>query len=440
MEVQTGTTSNAILPDYNYQTNTLIGQNHSYSVIFRGNGEVIVNARIAVGNTTDKPLKEVNLRIPKVQATGIYVFQIFKEKTCVRYEQQDYIQPYVYKQPACAEYHDPDYYNDYSYYNAKYKKADYDYTNDTLTVKLATPIETNKSGAFFIYFRAMGYAKKNVYGAYDYTFETLQAEDTVRSLNIGLATDSDLFMKGVKGEVNYRFTDVSPSIAKLGTGGGEMGVASTALDSYLSQIGYGSINKTASNLSPLESYKVTGSYANSRAKLYGKEIAIGVIVFVVVVALLILSVIFIIKLLKRSNRNVEKKEETVAAKEKPAAVTSNGKMFAVIALIGFIDSLVMVIYTIITVVLGMFITNNVNYSYQSLVGIVLVIVSILIYILLIFAPGILVGVKKGAGWGIGTVVSTVLWLIFWVIIIFVVLFLFGNIGVRQFIDPLMKVY
>ena len=411
-----------------YQGDTFLGQNHSYSVVFRGNGEAIVSLRVSMGNSTDSTIKELNLRVPKVQASGIYAFQIFKEKQCIRYEQSTYNpETRSYPSPICAEYQEPNYYNDYYYYNAKYKKADYEYKNDTLTVKLPSPIEVSKSGAVFIYFRAAGYAKKDFWGAYNYTFETLQAEDAINSLNIGLSTDSDLFMKGVKGEVNYRFNDVAPQVAKLGIGGGEAGVANSALDSYINQIGSGQIYKSASNLMPLESYKVTGSYAKSRGALYGKEILIGVISFIVVIVLVIAAVVFIYKMLRKNPVSI-KKDEKMDLKEKPVSPTSNGKMFVAVTLIGFVTSLLMTVYTILVVILGAVIIKNVDYSYQSLIGIVLVIISILIYLLLVTAPGVLIGVKKGVGWGLGAVVSTVLWLIFWIIIIFLGLFLFGRGG------------
>jgi hypothetical protein len=133
-----------------YQGDTFLGQNHSYSVVFRGNGEAVVSARVVVANSSDKPLSELNLRIPGVNASGIYVFQIFKEKQCIRYDQPVY-NPTIRSYPpsVCTEYQDPDYYNDYSYYNAKYKKADYEYKNDTLTIKIQAIDKQN--GHFFVF-------------------------------------------------------------------------------------------------------------------------------------------------------------------------------------------------------------------------------------------------------------------------------------------------
>lgn len=426
-----------------YQGGTFFGQNHTYSVVFRGNGEAVVSARVVVGNSGDEALKEVNLRVPGVQASGIYVFQMFKEKQCVRYSSAQYDPATrIYPPRVCEEYRDPDYYNDYSYYNVKYKKAEFEYENDTITVKLPESISAGKSGAFFLYFRAAGYAKKNAYGAYDYTFESLQAEDSIRNMSIGLSTDSDLYMKGVSGEVNYRFEDATASIMNLGAGSGaEKGVASPMLDSYVSSIGTGSIYKSASNLSPLESYKVEGAYADSRGKLYGKEILIGGLVVLGIVVLMIVLVVVILKLLRKSNPPAGKKDVVLAVEEKQSIKTSSsgGKMFAVIVLIGFIVSLLMSVYTVMVVVFSTFATRNIDYSFRNLISIVLVIVSILIYSLLVFSPGVLIGVKRGAGWGIGTVVSTVLWLIFWIVLIFLGMFLFGKSiggGVYDFIRPL----
>ena len=413
-----------------YQQGAFLGQNHAYSVVFRGNGEAVINARIVVANSTDKPLKELILRIPNVTATGIYAFQIFKERQCVRYG-EILMDPLTGRYPpaTCAEYQDPDYYNDYSYYNAKYKKAEYEYKNDSLTLEIPEPIAVNKAGAFFVYFRASGYTKKDAYGAYDYVFESLQAEDSVRNLNIGISTDSDLFMKDVKGEVNYRFQDVSPSIAKLGGGGGEMGIASSALDSYISSIGQGSIYKSASNLAPLESYKVEGSYANSRVKLYGKEIVIGLLVVLGLLALFVIVMMIIIRLLKKptnSTKKEVKEDKEVQEKPKNVEIISNGRMFTVVTLIGFIVSLLITLYTVLVVALGTIISSSISYQLQGLITLVLVIISILVYLLLIVTPGIFLGIKKGVGWGIGVVVSTVLWLTFWVVIIIVAVLIFGG--------------
>ena len=436
--------ANPIYPD-GYQQNAFLGQNHSYSVVFRGNGEAVVSARVVVANSDDKDLEELSLRIPKANVSDIYVFQIFKQKRCVRYTQTVY-DPVTRSYPpaVCAEYQDPDYYNDYSYYSAKYKKAEYELNNDTLVIKIPEGIAADKAGAFFIYFRALGYAKKNAYKAFDYTFETLQAEDSIRSLNIGISTDSDLFMKGVTGEVNYRFQDLSPTIAKLGVGGAsEMGVSNSALDSYVTNIGQGSIYKSASNLAPLESYTVKGSYADSRIKLYGKEITIAAIVLLSLLVLFIIISIVVYRLLKRRDNPLKKAPEgSTTVKEKGFKIqnTSSGRMFLVVTLIGFVDSLIIAVYTVSIVFFASFISRSVTYTYQGLVVLILVIISILIYLLLIVSPGVILGVKKSVAWGMGAVISTILWLILWAMLIFVGIFLLGNsIKIDNIIQPLSRV-
>ncbi len=424
-----------------YQDKTFFGQMHTYSVIFRGNGETVVNARIAVGNSSDKKLEEIKLRIPDIEAGNILVYQMFKQKVCVHYEQGVY-DPVTRRYPpsVCTEYSEPDYYNS-SYYNSKYKKAVYDYTNDTLTVKLAEPLLQGKSGAFFVYFRAKGYTKKDVFGAYSYTFKTFQAEESVQSVNIGMSTDSDLYMKGATGSVDYRFEDVSAETAKLApSAGGEYGAVSSALDSYVTSIGRGSVSKSASNLSPLESYEVKGSYAPSRAKLYGKEIMIGIGVVLGMLAILAVFTIIIVKLLKKSTP-VKTSEQGDVVKENLQNSSGHpaGKMFAVVALLGFMVSVAIVFYTVVVFLIGALASSNVNYSMRGIVIVALILISILIYIVLIFSPAILLGVKRGAGWGIGCVVSTVLWLIFWIVIVFIAFFLFGKSNINGIIPLIFPV-
>src|SRR3989344_9178880 len=53
------------------QTELLFGQNHFYTVIFRGNGEGITYAKIAITNPDEKTFTEVFFLVPKVFLTEI---------------------------------------------------------------------------------------------------------------------------------------------------------------------------------------------------------------------------------------------------------------------------------------------------------------------------------------------------------------------------------
>src|SRR3989338_11181515 len=62
------------------------GQEQSYSVTFRGNGEAVVTARVVFFNDSRTPLSSLRLRTPRVDPKDILAFQVFREKICSRYQ------------------------------------------------------------------------------------------------------------------------------------------------------------------------------------------------------------------------------------------------------------------------------------------------------------------------------------------------------------------
>ena len=398
-----------------------LGQDHNYTVVFRGNGEAVVSAKIVLTNKGDSSLSDVKLRIPRVDPREVSAYQVIKQKTCIRYEPQVY-DPLTrsYRPQICSEYQEPDYYNSY-YGDAKYQKAKTEQDIDTLKITLPQGLAPGKSGSFFVYFRGLGYAKKNIFGAYNYTFDTLKAEDSIRNLTIGISTDSDLFLKGVKGEVNYRFEDSAMQMAPSGMAAPEKSVA---LDSYVNQIGQGSITKKASNLAPLESYTVNGSYAKSRLRLYGKEIfytLLGIIVFFGLLALLLRFAFKKLGRISTANTTSQKKSE-----QGPTGFSL--RMLFLTLGTSFLTSIVVIIYTFFVYFVGNYLDNVVGYQYQAFFIIILLIISFVFYALLVFAPAIYIGVKKGVGWGIATLVFSVFWLIIEFTVAFLILVLLFGIG------------
>ena len=119
----------------------------------------------------------------------------------------------------------------------------------------------------------------------------MKADDDIRNLRVGISTDSDLFLRGAKGEVEYRFEE--PALKSIDAAGIGAPQESVAIDRFVKNIGQGRITKTASNLAPLESYKVEGSYAKSKLALYGKELLIFVAVVLAIFAGLVLLVKFV---------------------------------------------------------------------------------------------------------------------------------------------------
>src|SRR3990172_9881751 len=111
-----------------------LGQDHSYSVTFRGNGEAVVALKVALTNKGETPLSEVSLRVPKVSPQEFFIYQVIKEPSCTRYLTDN----------ACAEYQEPDYYG-YWWSKTKYQKAQSEFSGDTLKVILPQAIPADKN-------------------------------------------------------------------------------------------------------------------------------------------------------------------------------------------------------------------------------------------------------------------------------------------------------
>ena len=396
------------------------GQNHFYSLVFRGNGEAIVTLRVALTNTseTDK-LTDVELRIPKIlDPKDLSVYQILVQGPCIHFEDRGTtFYPYS---PKCLEYGEPDYYNQYFYGQAKYQKTKAEFSGDTLKVTLPTAIEPQKTGSFFVYFRAFGYARKDLFGAYNFEFESLKVEDSINQLNIGINTDADQFLKGAKGTVDYRQEDAAVALkAAPAMEGGA--VANTSIDRFVAQIGQGKIVKTASNLAGLESYKVKGEYAKSRTRLYGKELTV---IFVVILVLVLAVVLILRKLLKKGDTKKDSTEKSEKISDK-----GNTNQFLLSLGVSFASSLVSAGYTIAVFVVVNGVNNVIDYQYQAIVAILMTVISFAVYALIIIGPSIYIGVKKGVGWGLTTFGLTIVWLILFGIITVLILFIFrGDVG------------
>lgn len=380
--------------------NPFFGQDHAYSVTFRGNGQAVVFLRVLFSNNGDTPLKTLTLRFPKIEPEGILAYQVMRDKTCIRY---DYNKPAVapsYQYP-CLEYGEPNY-SDYYYGTNTYKKAKSSLATDTLTVELPDSLAPQKSGSILLYFRAFGFAKKNSFDAYDYTFETLKVDDTIRNLRIGISPDSDLYMKGAQGNVDY-FKESAPIFESSKAMSVGASFRNTSVDTAISNIGYGTVNKNASNLMPLDSYKVKGAFADTKLKLYAGA--------VIAMSAVILGIILVLLLGVWKLFNVLTRKSTLS--NVPASVKSGvGINLLLSTSTGFVSASII----IISVFLAYFFTRVMSsWSYRGgTEGAVLPILALLPFIGLIGIflnfPAIVIGVKRGVWWGLLTFLATLFWL------------------------------
>lgn len=225
--------------------------------------------------------------------------------------------------------------------------------------------------------------------------------------------------------MDYRFE--ADSMMKMNAIGGGAAAASPAIDSVISRIGQGSVVKNASNLAPLETYKVSGIYADSKMKLYSSEILVTLFILLIVIAL----VIFIVRriLHPRVQTMTSSKKQTVAS-QTPA----NQHLVLKATGISFISSLLILGFSLLV----MFIfgaIENLYYGFSPIIALVTVVFSFGVFAVLLFIPGIYFGYKKGMGWGILTVILTLSFLLFYFIIGVTIFFFFG-MG-QQFSNPIM---
>jgi len=359
----------------------LFGQQQIYTVTYRGNGEAVVLAKVIFSNQTDSPLSELTLRVPKGQINDYVAFQVFVDRQCARYESS-----------VCIQYRDPDF--QYPSGNASYQRANVNLEGDTLTITLPQTVGQTFSGSILLSYRALGYARKNLVGTYEYAFETLKTPEAVTEVIVGISTDSDLYLKGAKGKVNYQMSMDVASVNEIGMGA--PATANSRFDQIYRQIGYGSIQKKASNLKSLESYTVKGSYADSNLKLYAKETLIGIAVALVFLILILLVSRWILRSI-----NPPAPSANVSAQKNVWLIITGGS---------FIASLIIVGYTVLLIWVVQFIPR---YQSQFALPILLLffVISIGLYGLLLLGPGIYVGIRKGLGFGLAMIGSTIFWLV-----------------------------
>jgi len=391
----------------------IFGQEHYYSVTFRGNGEAVVLLKAILANNSDDELSEITLRIPKVKPEDIGVFQVLRERRCLGWRQpanaeeralslSEGISTPLY----CSQYDEPDFYQGWG--GQTYQKADFEYSGDTIAITLPRPIGANSSGSYILTYSAFGYAKKNIFGAYDFTFQTPQVEDKIYTLQIGIDTDSDLVLRGGETGVDYRFD--SSSIVNLKSVQAGEAISSPSFDAFYQEIGYGQITKDASRLQPLESYEVKGSYGESRLQVYGQEILMGIVILLIVLILLVIVAKYIYKRQQKS--------------EGGAGVP----MMLEVLGIGFSSSFVIVLYTVVVYFANTMLLESVyiGSNFQPLFMLLSLVVSVGVYAVLFLGPSIYIYTKKGLGWAQVQFVTTVVFVLVYLVIFAVFSMLYRN--------------
>ncbi|MBP7967020.1 hypothetical protein KAZ66_01990, partial [Candidatus Woesebacteria bacterium] len=375
------------------------GQTQAYSVTLRGNQEAVVSMKAIFTNYEEATMSALTFQVPKGEIQNISAYQVVIEPQCIRYVQEPLKASGIEKvtpnfnegfQQKCVQYSDPDYYQGY-YGNMQYMKAVVNSDGKTIDVSLPTGVSPQKSGSIVLYYRATGYVKKDVFGAFLYSFETLKSDTTVRSLSVGVNTDSDLILEGTDQQVNYDTVGSAAPLLARDTGMKQDSFMSAEFDSYYQQIGYGRVTKTSADLQPFDSFTVEGRYAKSQIQLYGKRYTVG--------GLLALGgLIFIGYIVYRLYRNFV--QNRVSQNQK--APSSSGNAVLLMLGMGLLSSVGSALYTIFIYVFFTMLQRSYYLDMSMIIGLFALLISCIIYIVLVFGPTVFVGWKRGVWWGVGT--------------------------------------
>jgi hypothetical protein len=388
----------------NAQEELFFGQYHYYSVVFRGNREGIVYAKIVLSNPDEEPLEEISFEIPNISPSELIMYQIELPPVCVQYDYSSEIAPDG--QYKCLEYEDPDYRNPYysSYYRnekrAEYSRITFTQSGNLFKVTLPKPIEEFKMGAILVAYTTKDYVKEST-GMYKFEFETIKVPFRVQETKVTIDVDADLILKGKKSEVNYS----TGNIALLSEAGAKDSFSSTAIDSVVSNIGsYGALIKETSNLAPNESFIVKGEYATSWFRLYLQSIVISIVIVAMVVVGL--------ELLVRSSKGKKKvetlgnnKTENNTVKEEEVIhhnIQDIKNTLPFFSTTHIIASLLSSTLVVVLVLLIQFITEaqllGTLFHDTTLVlvaSVIFIIAMFLLFFLFIFGPAVYVATKHG---------------------------------------------
>jgi hypothetical protein len=408
----------------------LLGQNHYYTVTFRGNGEAIVLSKMVITNPNDTTMYEFSFEAPNVNISELTLLQQKLPESCLEYAYPSIyptptpsriiyatptpgiMMPDYYTQPYCVRYQSADYINYYGGGTAEYQRVKFNQEGSLYRLQLPYPVEPNGSSAIILSFAAHGYVKNSL-GLMEFNFETLKVPSRVSLTRVAVDVDSDLYLKGKQSQVNYNTGGMTNlSIPTLGS----YGEKSAELDRSIGSIGtYGALVKEAKNLAPNESFTVRGEYSKSSLRLYLSSVLTGILVIVLICIGLFLALKFLrTRMLKKQAENKTQDANNVQIKNIPLIQeTALGLLSA---------------FLVMVVTLGFNTLSQSGIFYNSyafpLMYMVILLTGLLLYVLALFGPAVFYASKKGWRSLIVIIIAEVLWLALFIVLY---LLLFQNV-------------
>jgi hypothetical protein len=143
--------------------------------------------------------------------------------------------------------------------------------------------------------------------------------------------------------------------------------------------------------------------------------------------------VLVVSLMVRKILKTGKQEKNV--KDVESLSTIGVKNFLMALGVSFVSSLMTVGYTAVIYFVSNTVSSSIDYQYQVIVTILLIVISFAIYALILVGPAILVGYKKGLSYGVGSFALTVVWLIIFGAVAVFVLYIFK--GQQNYPTPFM---
>lgn len=302
-------------------TSLLFGQKHAYSATVRPDGKVITYGKVVLNNPDDSPVKETTFTVPKgVEISNLSIYQILVPERCAKekpatteaQQQEPLIAPDYPRYETPCEYVEQhafelNEYDTYGYRGSDDSRLRYSaikpaQNGNTFTLTLPEPIQPQKRGAYIVaYMVNKGYVNDTL-GLYSLQFKTLQVPQAIEEVRVSVDVSSDLYTK-VKRSTIQPATEDSLSLTSGASAGADQAVESRNLDKLQSSVGTGgTFTKTGKNLTPNETFVVSGEFADAIWKLYLWWI-IGTLVGG------ILIVVLIIFLLKKADQQSTPKKK-----------------------------------------------------------------------------------------------------------------------------------
>ncbi|MCX6706747.1 MAG: hypothetical protein NT001_01245 [Candidatus Woesearchaeota archaeon] len=356
--------------------NTAFGQNQYYSVVFDGEGDAIVAAKIKLQNTGKENLTKINIEIP---GKGVRMINMMQEvqKTqkqcnnwndiCLEYNENQGCQRYERK--CSSWYEQPSW--PLSYYTVD--RIEHNLSKSSaFDLTLPVALESQQTGTIIFYYKVSGYAGKSL-GVYDFDFETMKLNQDVNQVRVSINVIDGLYMSGGQSNIDYR-SDAGFTAMEKATIASGAGIQSDELSSFSNNIEYqqGYV-KTAQGLDPLESFHVKGKYASSWLMLHKLGLLIGIIIGMGVISLLFWGV-------------------------KHMIVSKNESAFVLVGVSAGSAILIVASWVVFGYVVENM-NNWIGYQYGSLVSLLMILLAAIINLALIFGPSIYMGFQRGVKYG-----------------------------------------